>query len=767
MDKTFKTVGKDFLNPSWSTKATGEYRYVSDLSLPGMLVGKVLRSPHPHARIVNIDVSKASKVPGIRAVITAADTPGIPFCFGPQRPNAFPLQKDKVRFIGDQVAAVAGVDEETAIEALSLIKVDYEVLPAVFDPVEAMKPNAPRIHDEEGNISFRVVRKFGDVENGFKESDEIFEDTYSTHSQTHCCLETRCCMAEFDSSGRVILWTTTQISHPLRFLLSQVLKMPLSSIRVISRDMGGGFGERLGMDPIEPIAALLSKKARRPVRILRDREEEFVTAKGRYPMQITLKTGVKRNGKLIARHARIICDNGAYNYHGLPVMGAATSKIALLYAIPNVGFDAYLVYTNNSHGGPFRGYGNPQITFAMESQMDQIARHLGIDRTEIRLLNATRTGQTTAAGSKVMSCGLEDCIRAVSEKLDWKKKGSGKVRAGTGIAAMAHTGSGAKMFFGQDYNSSSAVVRVDQDGSVSVGTGAAEMGQGISVSLAQIAAEELGVLPETVRMVMADTDATPPCGGAFASRQVFIAGEAVRKAAEDAKGQIMQLASEQFEARPEDIDIQEGKVYVKGYPDKEKRLSEIAGWAYLDRGKVIIGRGVNDDPSARKPDMKTGYGNISSSYTFAAQGAEVEVNLETGRVRVVRMVAAHDVGKAISPAVVEGQIEGALAQGIGFALNERLEVQNGQMYNPNLLDYAVAFATDLPAMEVMLVEAIDPYGPFGAKGVGEPGLVPTAAAIVNAIEDATGIRIKHLPVTPEKILKEWEETRKRENETNS
>jgi xanthine dehydrogenase molybdenum-binding subunit len=767
MKQTFNTVGKDFVNPSWNTKATGQYRYISDLSLAGMLVGKVLRSPHPHARILNIDTLRASRLPGVRAVLTAADAPGIPFCFGPQRPNMLPLQKDRVRFIGDQVAAVAAVDEETAMEALSLIRVDYEELPAVFDPLEAMKPDAPRIHDEEGNISFRVVRTFGDLEKGFKEADEIFEDTYSTHSQTHCCLETRCSIAEFDASGRVTVWTTTQISHPLRFLLAQAVQLPLSSIRVVSADMGGGFGERLGMDAIEPITVLLARKAGKPVRILRTREEEFATARGRYPMKVTLKTGVKRNGKLVARHARIICDNGAYNHHGLAVMGAASAKIALLYAIPHVSFEALLVYTNNSYGGPFRGYGNPQITFAMESQMDRIARDLGIDRVAIRLHNATRTGQTTAAGGKVMSCGLEECIRAVGEKLNWKKKGSGKVRAGTGMAAMAHTGSGAKMFFGSDYNSSSAVVHVDHDGSIIVSTGAAEMGQGISVSLIQIAAEELGMPPEMVRLVMADTDATPHCAGAFASRQVSIAGEAVRRAAEDARRQIVQLASEQFRAGLEAMEFREGKVYVKGSPDKGKNLTEIAKWAYFDRGKVIIGRGLNEDPNASKPDMKTGYGNISSSYTFAAQGAEVEVNLETGRVRVVRMVAAHDVGKAISPAVVEGQIEGALAQGIGFALSERLEIQNGQLQNPNLLDYAVPFAGDLPAMEVTLVEAVDPYGPFGAKGIGEPGLVPTAAAIANAVEDATGIRIRELPITPEKILKAWEEMKKKEKQTKS
>lgn len=418
----YAVIGKSLPRTDGLIKATGVAKYVSDIKLPGMLHGKILRSPLAHAKILNIDTTRVENMPGIKAVVTAKDTLNRAFAINMRLANNLLLQNEKVRYVGDQVAAVAAADEESALEALSLIRVDYKELPAVFDPFEAMKPGAPKIHREENNIASHISRTFGDIEKGFDESDIILEDEFYSPPVAHCCLEPRGCVASVDISGRLTVWATTQTPHPLREELSDVLGIPMGKIRVIQQLMGSGFGSRMGIDPIDGITCLLALKSGKPVRVVNSRDEEFLSSRIRYPMWIWLKTGIKRSGRLCAIHVRIITDNGAYHMQGDTVTGSAMGEFGELYAIPNVNMEGKVVYTNNVYGGAFRGYGKPQVTFAIESQMDKIAEALNMDPAELRLLNCAKPNSVTASGVQIGSCGLRDCIHKVMELSSWKEK---------------------------------------------------------------------------------------------------------------------------------------------------------------------------------------------------------------------------------------------------------------------------------------------------------------------------------------------------------
>lgn len=758
----YAVVGKKVPRLDAMSKAVGDLRYVSDLYLPGILVGKVLRSPLPHAKILQVNISKAIRIAGVKAVITAMDTPRRKFCMNPAWANNMILQDEKVRYVGDQVAAVAAIDEDTALEALSLIQVDYEPLPAVFDPEEAMQPGAPKIQQEENNIALHSTRKFGDVDKGFQEADYICEGTYYSPHVAHCCIEPRGCVAVYDLSGKVTVWSTTQTPHPLREELSDVLGIPQQKISVFQAPMGGAFGARMGMDPIDGIAAILSMKSRRPVRLINTREEEFLSSRIRYPMKIWIKSGAKKDGRLIAREIKVITDNGAYNHEGQYVMGNAGSKLAQLYAVPNIKFEGFLVYTNNVYGGAFRGYGNPQITYAMETQLDQIAEALDMDPVEIRLVNANRPYSMTASGCQITSCGLTECIDVVSRASNWKEK-RGKqssIRRGIGIACMIHGGSGVKFFWGKDCNFSSAIIKINTDGSVDLLTGSAELGQGSNTTLAMIAAEELGVSLSDINVINGDTDTTPACGGAWASRQTFTAGNAVKLAAGEAKKQLFEVTGELLDSFAKDFRIRDGEIFAVENPSKSVTVAQAAAESWRHRGKPIIGKAVNRDPWSIQPD-KMGYGNVSSAYAFAAQVAEVEVDMETGLVNVLNFWCGHDVGKAINPIGAECQIEGGvISMGLGYALMENLILHGGKAQNTNFADYKIPTMLDTCQIKTYFIESLDEHGPFGAKGVGEPAMIPSAAAIANAIYDAVGIWVTELPITPEKVLKAIDEKRK-------
>jgi CO/xanthine dehydrogenase Mo-binding subunit len=702
---------------------------------------------------LKVDTSRAERLQGVRGVMTGRDSKGIRLCVIPHLANKPPLSEDKVRFIGDEIAAVAADSEEIAEEALDLIEVEYEELLGVFDPFEAMKADAVKIH-EEGNIAIHISRSYGDVEKGFKESDHIFEDRFETQAQVHCCLEPRGCIAHHDQSGNLTIWVTTQIPHPYRKLLADLLGMPLSRVRVIKVNMGGGFGERLEVDPLDVIAVFLSKKTGRPVRIINTRDEQFTAARTRYPMVIHIKTGVKKDGKLLAREVRVVTDNGAYNNQGVAITNGIGTKCTYLWDVPNVKFEADVVFTNKVYGGGFRGYGNPQITFAIESQMDRIAEKLGMDVKDLCLKNANYEGQVTSVGDKITSCGLKDCIEKAAREMGWREKRRRPGNRGVGMASVMHTGGGLRLQHKGGSNLSDVFIKMNHDGTIDLASGMGETGQGSDTILAQIAGETLGLRLEDIHVITGDTSATPQCMGAWGSREVFVGGNAVMLAAKEVRQKLFDEASEFLEALVDDLILRDRMIHVKGHPEKAVSISQIVTAGY-SKGKILAARVCYDAPnpviSDRKAGSGLGYGG-APTFSFGTQIVEVEVNRRTGRVRVLKFVAAHDIGKMINPMLAEGQIEGAIAQGLGYALSEGLVWEEGIVLNPNFQDYWVFYINDVPESKAILVESIDPAGPYGAKGLGEMGMVPTAAAIANAIYDAVGVRIKSLPITPEKIL---------------
>jgi len=762
--KEFSVIGKRTPRIDAVEKATGQAKFTVDLKFPGMLYAKVLRSTHAHAKILKIDTSKAEKLPGVVAVITEADVPHRNLLLGdyPAACDEPPLARGKVRYIGEIVAAVAAVDEETAEDAVNMIDVEYEKLPTVFDPEEAIKPGAIAVHDEigypdshkvENNISNNCDLDAGDVDKAFEESDFVFEDRFSTPAQAHCCLEPHACVADYDMlSGKMTVWLSTQSPHFLRLGIANILDVPISKVRVIAPHVGGGFGSKLA--PIAPsvCAPLLAMKTGKPVRLVHTREEEFKASRTRHPFIIYLKTGLKKDGTILAKQARVIVDNGAYTSDAIGVTALGCSCFASIYKVPNVRYNASIVFTNKAFGGAFRGYGNMQMVAAVEAQMDIIAKKMGIDSAELRLKNYVKSGETSASGVVVTSCGIRECVEKATEKTGWKEKRgkgsqqSGSLRRGIGMASFIHC-CGYRGYLPCD--PSAAIVRFHDDGSVSLYTGESDMGQGVHTSLAMIAAEELGVKLEDITVITPDTLITPVAMGSFGSRANFMGGKAVIAACADAKKQLLQVAAEMLEANVADLEVKEGVVCCGS---KSCTVGEVTTESlYSHRGLHIIGRGSYDPPSSCL-DLYTGIGNPSPTYLFGAHIAEVEVDINTGQVRVLKITAAHDIGREIFTLGVEGQVEGAASQGMGYGLSEAIYWKNGEVMNANLHDYKLATALDMPPVDLIFVETDDPEGPFGAKGVGEPGLVPTAPAIANAIEDAIGVRIKDYPITPEKVL---------------
>lgn len=762
MKEDYSVVGKSVPRVDSLAKVTGEARYTADLFPPGMLHGKVLRSPHAHAKILRIDTSKAQRLLGVRAVVTAADT--LRKMYGtfpdPAMRDQYPLAIEKVRYRGEEVAAVAASDEDIAEEAIRLMEVEYEELPAVFDPEEAMQEGAPQLHDRAPrNICHPVLLHFGDVEKGFRESDYVFEDRFTTQCVTASPLETTCTLAHWDPTGKLTLWRNFQGAYSPREELSQAFDIPQASIRVIRPYIGGGFGAKRESLAMDFCAALLSKKTGRPVRIVHSREEEFIASRHRHPFVIYLKTGVKKDGTIVAKHARVFSDTGAFKGRGPAIMAFAGGNFTLIYKLPNIKFEAYVMYTNNPISGGYRGFGNPQMRFADDSQLDMIAERLGIDPVAIRLRNINKAGTITPNQWKITSCGLEECIRTVVERSGFheRKKRLGK-NQGMGIAALGHAG-GYKAYY--PYDSSAATVRCNEDGTVVLMVGACDLGQGSDTVLSQIAAEILGVRMEDMRLLAGDTELTPMDLGAYGSRTTFIAGNAVKIAALEARKKLFQAAAELLEASPDDLAARDRRIFVKGSPAKAVTFAQavIKSLSSHSEDGSIMGRGYYNTHT-ELVDYKTGAGNLSPTYTFGSQVATVEVDTETGRVKVLRVTAAQDCGFALNPMSVVGQMEGAIVQGSGYALTENLIHKDGITMNPNFLEYGLPTVLDSPSIEAIPVETIDPEGPFGAKGMGEAALIPTAPAIANAIYDAVGVRIKSLPITPEKVLAALEEQRK-------
>lgn len=707
-------------------KATGRTRYVQDLTVPGMLEGRILRSPVASAKILSIDVERARKLPGVLAVVTAADAPAAPFGYAK---DTLALKGTRVRRIGDEVAAVAAVDADTAKAALALIRVEYEPMPANFDLDRALDPSCPRVHEDRTNLVKVHEYAHGDVQRGFASAAIVVEGTFRLPAQAHGCLGTTAVIAEWDHHGRLQLHDPTQIPFLLQRDLATALGITADRVEIRQPSIGGAFGARLDLYPHQVIAALLARQAGKPVRILFDREEDFETDPVRPRTVVRFRTGAAKDGTLIAREADVLVDCGAYVSWGAMTPVVMTHTFGSFYKIPHARFRSQAVYTNTAPTGAFRGFGNPELIFALESQMNEIADGLGIDPIELRLKNANYPGQITEQGSKITSCGMKECLEAVQQRLGPAGPPSAPhLKRGVGVAAVFHVGGGARIYRSDGCG---AMVKIDDFGKVVVTVGGTDIGQGMETISAQVAADTLGVPMSRVVVSAASTDVRPWDVGVHASRTTFIAGNAVRLACEDAKRQ-----------------IEEARVQL-GFPPGTSYEKIVRSAHFREQGSMVLGRAFYDPPSVMMSAENKG--NVSAAYVFGAHGVEVEVDTETGKVRIVRYIAAHDVGKAINPMGVEGQIEGGVLQGIGYALLEDVVLRDGGMANTNFLDYRMPGPQDMPKVEPVIIETNDPNGPFGAKGIGEPPLVPVAPALASAIAHATGIWLRELPMSPERV----------------
>ena len=753
MENEFNVVGQRLPTHDAAAKAKGTAQFTDDITFPGMLHGRILRSPFAHAKILHMDTSKAEKLPGVKGVVTGEDIPDRLYGIVPKARDEYALAKDKVRYIGDDVAAVCAIDPEIAEEAIELIKVDYEELPAVFDPFKSKKEGAPAIHEGvKNNTSFAIKKEFGDVNKAFAEADAIFEDTFFSQPVNHAPMEPHAAIAQYDPlKGEVTLWSSTQIPFFLRRNLSNTLQMPESKVRVIKPKVGGGFGQKIDMFAKDFCAAWFAIHLGKPVKFTYDREEVFISTRQRHPMYITVKTGMKKDGTILAQKFQSYADGGAYNSTAPTMMALSCFFLMIPYKVPNLFYEGYHVYTNKPVGGAMRGHGIPQARFAVERQLDLMADRLGLDPTEIRLKNSIHAGEPHSAGFIINTCGFYDSVKKAADAIGWKEK-RGKLPFGRGVGlAGASFPSGVS---NMSHISSGSVVQLGRDGAVNVLSGAADIGQGAETVISQIVAEELGVLLEDVRITAADTGLTPLDPGTFGSGVTVRAGNAAKLAAAEAKEKLFEFVAEKLEANPEDLVARNREIFVKGSPEKVMTMKDaIKGYQYADLPMPIVGRGSWMAPADEPTTLFKQDGNFSPNYSFMTQAAEVEVDLVTGQVKLLRMVTAHDCGRPINPMLVEGQLEGSVVGGMGQALYEDVIVEKGQVMNPSFLDYGFPTFLEMPEIEAIEVETDDPIGPFGAKEAGEGTQLSPAPAIVNAIYDAIGVDFTELPITPEKILK--------------
>jgi CO/xanthine dehydrogenase Mo-binding subunit len=759
----YSYIGKSVKNVDAWKKVIGAAQYTGDLKIPGVLYAKILRSRYPHARILNIDTDKAKRIPGVKAVVTGRDIP--PYHFGTVIKDRPAFALEKVRYLGDEVAGVVAVDKDTAEEALDLIEVEYEELPAIFDPLKAMKPDAILIHEglneyervpiissvKNTNICGYFKLRRGDMERGFKEADFIFEDTFKVQPVQHCPLEPHSVIAYVDQLGYVTIWASTQSAYTTKDAIAGGLGIPSNKVRVMIPYIGGGFGGKYFLKA-EPPCVMLSYVVRKPVKLVLTREEVFTASSVRQPLIAEIKTGVKKDGQIVARECRLIWDSGAYCDIGPHISRNAGITSAGPYKIPNVRVDSYTLYTNNSVSGSFRGLGMPQVTFAIESHMDTIAERLGMDPLEFRLKNAVEEGSISATGQVLHSVGLKECLQKAAKQGGWGRKKEGKL-TGIGIACVHKITS--------TPTSSCAFVKVNADATVEVLTSGVDLGQGSNTVMTQIVAEELGISPQQVSICPPDTQLTPFDQATISSRLTFHMGNAVKRAAEDARREIFEIASNLLDVNPEELELKQGRVFTKTQPEKGLSLQKLpmGGRYTIGVGHPILGKGYYC--TARKDTVvnpETGQdSNASIFWMYGAQLVEIEVNPETGEIKVKKIFAAHDVGKVINPLLLEGQFQGALVMGLGSTLLEELVWENGKTLNPSFVDYKIPNSIGLPEMVSIFVEEPHREGPYGAKGIGEPLTACLPAAVANAVYNAIGVRIKELPITREKILRALKE----------
>lgn len=759
MSGEFKVVGTRIVQPDAPAKATGQARFAGDIQLPGMLAAKVLRCPYPHAEIKRIDTSRAEKIPGVVTILTPEDTKewntfdrGMkdkPLVAGYRVPPEEGVVNRHARHYGDPVAAVAAVSEHIAEEAVSLIDVEYNELPFVLDAETAIGPDAPQISENaERNVAKHLTYPFpeGDVEKALREADLVVEGTFKAGKQEHCTQETAACVAHVDAAGRLNVWSQCQLAHLARRELAHIFKMPVQKIKIKTPFIGGSFGQR-GALCAEPITVALALKTKRPVKLVFSREENFVGLESRTGFdRINVSMGFKKDGTLIAFKTSMLGRLGGYMGCG-PMASVIGMTLAMgHYRCPNREGVADMVLTNTPPSGAMRGFGNEFMTFCMEQLMDEAAEKLGIDPVDLRLKNAKTTDDKAAMGLRLESTYFEDCLKTGVEKFGWKeKRNSAKadqevIKRGYGMASMSHCTGAAPLYL----EHSNALVKFNEDGSVDLTVHPAPVGQHIWGALSQICAEELGIRADQVNIVTGDTDVTLFEYGSDASRSTYAIGGATLRAARQAKEQLLERAAEMLEVSASDLLIKGGIVVHQKDDSKKISVGEVCYEAIYSFG----GRATN---FAGKQSFEP----VWNSPNYGAYFAEVEVNTETGRVSVDRFVTVIDCGTAINPMAVEGQLEGGLQQGLGLALTENYVInpKTGVVETTNYDSYKVLTAVDMPKSEVYIINKPDPKGPFGAKGVGEPGMVGIAPAIANAIYDAVGVRMRDLPITPEKLLK--------------
>ena len=752
-------------------KVMGNAAFVFDMYLPDMLWSKVLRSPYPHAKIIKIDTTRAEQLPGVIGILTSADLPKT--YHGAGLIDEPTMAIDRVRFVGEAVAAVAAETEDIAEEALTLIEVEYEELPAVFDPEISMQSKPPTvIHPDlfsyayspvvppafdadKPNVYNHYKIRHGNLEEGFKEADVIIENRFTTAMIQHCQMEPHVAVARAETNGDVTVWTSAQTIYGIKQMLCDALQMTSSKVRVIVPYVGGGYGGKVEIKT-EAIAVGLALKTRRPVRLAFSREEVFTSATVRHPAVVYIKDGLKKDGKILAREVKVILNGGAYSEYGYLTVRNATFGAVGTYKIPHFKMDSYGVYTNLPIGGAFRGFGSNQVCWAIEGQMDRIAEQLKIDTMELRFKNLLQEGDINVSGETTHSYGAKECLEKVFDELGGygiTEKGQGPWKRGRGFA------------LGNKYSiaptASCAFIKLHDDGTVELRTSADEMGQGSRTVLAQIAAEEFKVGFDHVKVVAGDTLVTPYDQGSISSRTTYNTGNAVRLACQDAKRQLFEQSAKLLEAAPQDLDTANGRVFIKGAPDRSIAFNDLfiptlfASGKVLQEGGELFGKATWYQ-YASDEDKDTGQGTrLVAFYIHGATGAEVEVNEETGEVRVVKAYSAFDMGKAINPKLCEQQIEGGIGMGIGSALYEEMVIDTGVVLNPNYMDYKIPTSREIPGpanAKAFIVEANHQEGPFGAKGLGEGVMIPVGPAIAAAVYDAVGVHLAEMPMTRERVL---------------
>ncbi len=757
----YSIIGRPLPMTDAPAKVTGLGKYTDDLVVPGMLFGKILHSPHAHARIRAIDTSKAEALPGVKAVATGRDAPN-PYGILPIGHDERVFALDKVRYIGDNLAAVAATSPEIAEQALDLIEADYQTLPAWFDPLESMKAASEWIHESKPhNIEKEYHHEFGNPEQGFAEAAFIREERYYAAEVTHAAMEPHATLAIWEPDGRLTVYSSTQVPYYLHRTVSEVCEMPMSQIRIIKPLVGGGFGGKSEVIPLEVAAPVLAKKARQPVKITYTREEVFYAHRGRPITIVDLKVGVTREGKITAVAARVVQDGGAYCGYGPVTVLYSGALLGAIYDIPNVRFDGYRVLTNKPACGAMRGHGTVNARFAFEAMLDALACEAGMDPAELRRRNLLKAPCVTPNGLRVTSYGLPECIEKVVERSGWaEKKGRLPYGRGIGLACSHYVSGAANPIIRSNMPHTTVHIKVDRDATVTLFTGAAEIGQGSDTIQVQIVAEVLGVRPERIKLVAADTELTPVDLGSYSSRVTFMAGNACVEAAKNMRAQIIDAVGQKLGCDPALLQAREDMVSSSDDSRLQLRFEEAVAMA-LDYHGALVSKGTYAPPEEARGGKFKGAGvGPSPSYSYSAQVAEVSVDTDTGRVHVHRIIAAHDCGKALNPMTVEGQIEGSVYMGLGQALQEEMIWNNGRLMNPSLLEYRIPSTLETPEIESIIVESMDPEGPFGAKEAGEGSLAATIPAIANAIYDAVGVRINTLPITPEKILAALREKQK-------